>query len=299
MRIDSQNRKWYKGNLHMHTKLSDGQMQPDDAIKLYKSHGYDFLARTEHWKVSTPDEYDGILTLSGCEYNIGGKPAEGIYHIVGIGMKNDPQIPRPTAEKPLTGQEIVNAIHREEGLAIIAHPAWSLNTPEQILAVHRDTPFDMTEIFNSTSDLPRNCRPYSGLITDMLASMGAFLPLGASDDVHWYTNDYCRSFIWVHAEECTRDAILAAIRAGDFIASQGPLLDVRRVDNKIMVDCDPVVEIVFYTDSVWTNHRSDIAADGAELTHGEYEITTNDTFVRVEVKDKDGKYGWSQYIRVK
>ena len=24
-----------------------------------------------------------------------------------------------------------------------------------------------------------------------------------------------------------------------------------------------------------------------------------DTFVRVEVKDKDGKYGWSQYVQVK
>ncbi len=296
MIIDSQGRKWFKGNLHMHTKLSDGQMEPDAAIALYKSYGYDFIARTEHWKVSPADEYEGILTLSGCEYNIGSTPAEGIFHIVGIGMDADPQISRPTAENPLTGQDIVNAIHRENGIAIIAHPAWSLNTPEQILSIHRDTPFDMTEIFNSTSDLPRNCRPYSGLITDMLASIGTFLPLGACDDVHWYTNDYCRSFILVHAEACTRDAILTAIRAGDYIASQGPLVDARLVDDKIVVDCDPVTEIVFFTDSVWTNHRTDV---GENLTHGEYKITPNDTFVRVEVKDKEGRYGWSQYIRVR
>ncbi len=296
MRIDDKGRQWYKGNLHMHTRMSDGQMEPGAAIELYKSKGYDFIARTEHWKVSPADEYEGILTLSGCEYNIGGTPAEGIFHIVAIGMDADPLLPRPTADKPLTGQAIVNAIHSQNGLAVIAHPAWSLNTPEQILSIHRDTPFDMTEIFNSTSDLPRNCRPYSGLITDMLASVGTFLPLSACDDVHWYNGDQCRSFIWVHAEACTKDAILSAIRSGDFIASQGPLVDARREGDRIVVDCDPSVEIVFFTDSVWTDHRADI---GVALTHAEYAIKPNDTFVRVEIKDHEGKYAWSQYIRVK
>lgn len=292
MYIDQYGKKWFKGNLHMHTTASDGSLSPKEAAELYRENGYDFIARTDHWKVGPADEFDGILCLTGCEYNIGATPREGIYHIVGVGMTEDPQI-----QRDYTGQQIVNGIHEKDGIAIIAHPAWSLNTPEQILAIHRDTPFDMTEIFNSTSDMPRNCRPYSGLITDMLASAGVFLPLGAADDSHLYADwDRCRSFIWVQAEECTREAILAAIRAGNYYASQGPKMDVRLVDGKIVVDCDPVQAIVYYTDSVWTGHRSDV---GEALTHGEYTPTGADTFVRVEVQDKNGLWGWSQYIQVK
>lgn len=296
MYIDNKGRRWFKGNLHMHTTESDGALTPAEAAVLYAENGYDFIARTDHWKVGPADEFDSLLCLTGCEYNIGARPSEGVYHIVGVGMEADPRLRRGTPENPLTGQEIVETIHRFGGIAVIAHPAWSLNTPEQILAIHRETPFDMTEIYNSTSDMPRNCRPYSGLITDMLASAGTFLPLGAADDSHLYAPwDRCRSFIWVQAESCTREAILGAIRAGRFYASQGPRLEVRFKDGKILVDCDPVEEIVYYSDAVWTNHRSDV---GTGLTHGEYTPVALDTFVRVEVKDKDGNYGWSQYIPI-
>lgn len=296
MYIDNKGRRWFKGNLHMHTTESDGALTPAEAAALYAENGYDFIARTDHWKVGPADEFDSLLCLTGCEYNIGTRPSEGVYHIVGVGMEADPRLRRGTPENPLTGQEIVETIHRFGGIAVIAHPAWSLNTPEQILAIHRETPFDMTEIYNSTSDMPRNCRPYSGLITDMLASAGTFLPLGAADDSHLYAPwDRCRSFIWVQAESCTREAILGAIRAGRFYASQGPRLEVRFKDDKILVDCDPVEEIVYYSDAVWTNHRSDV---GTGLTHGEYTPAALDTFVRVEVKDKDGNYGWSQYIPI-
>ena len=296
MYIDNKGRRWFKGNLHMHTTESDGALTPAEAAALYAENGYDFIARTDHWKVGPADEFDSLLCLTGCEYNIGARPSEGVYHIVGVGMEADPRLRRGTPENPLTGQEIVETIHRFGGIAVIAHPAWSLNTPEQILAIHRETPFDMTEIYNSTSDMPRNCRPYSGLITDMLASAGTYLPLGAADDSHLYAPwDRCRSFIWVQAESCTREAILDAIRAGRFYASQGPRLEVRFKDGKILVDCDPVEEIVYYSDAVWTNHRSDL---GTGLTHGEYTPAALDTFVRVEVKDKDGNYGWSQYIPI-
>jgi len=296
MYIDSKGRKWFKGNLHMHTTESDGKLTPADAAALYAENGYDFIARTDHWKVGPADEFDCLLCLTGCEYHIGSHPSAGIFHIVGVGMETDPQMRRDTPDNPLTGQEIVDTIHRFGGIAVIAHPAWSLNTPEQILSIHKDTPFDMTEIYNSTSDMPRNCRPYSGLITDMLAASGVYLPLGAADDSHLYAPwDRCRSFIRVRAEECTREAILEAIRAGRFYASQGPHLEVRLEEGKVIVDCDPVEEIVYCSDAVWTNHRSDV---GSGLTHGEYVPAAMDTCVRVEVKDKDGNYGWSQYIPI-
>ena len=296
MYIDHTGKTWFKGNLHMHTTESDGALTPAEAAALYTENGYDFIARTDHWKVGPADEFDTLLCLTGCEYHIGTRAVDGIFHIVGVGMEKDPEMRRDTPDNPLTAQEIVDTIHRFGGLAVIAHPAWSLNTPEMLLAIHRDTPFDMTEIYNSTSDMPRNCRPYSGLITDMLACAGVYLPLGAADDSHLYAPwDRCRSYIWVQAEECTREAILSALRAGRFYASQGPRLDVRLEAGKVVVDCDPVDEIVYFTDAVWTPNRSQV---GDGLTHGEYTPSPLDTYVRVEVKDKDGNYGWSQYIPI-
>ena len=191
-----------------------------------------------------------------------------------------------------TGQEIIDEIHRAGGLAGLAHPAWSLNSDSQIAGL-RD--IDFVEIYNSVSGLPRNCRPYSGVLLDTLASRGYIYRLAATDDMHVHIKeDTCRSYIMVQAEECTEEAILKAIREGRYYASQGPVMDVQWKDGKVVVNTSEVEEIVYYTDTAWTGHRADI---GHDLTYGEYVPVKTDTFVRVEVKDKDGRYAWSQYIK--
>lgn len=41
--------RWFKGNLHTHTTCSgDGEFTPHEVVEWYKSHGYDFLAITDH-----------------------------------------------------------------------------------------------------------------------------------------------------------------------------------------------------------------------------------------------------------
>ena len=39
---------WYKGNLHTHSTNSDGRKTPEEIVQIYKDHGYQFLAFTEH-----------------------------------------------------------------------------------------------------------------------------------------------------------------------------------------------------------------------------------------------------------
>lgn len=41
-------KRWYKGNLHMHTFWSDGRAFPEEAILWYKSHGYNFIGLSDH-----------------------------------------------------------------------------------------------------------------------------------------------------------------------------------------------------------------------------------------------------------
>ncbi len=297
MYIDSTGARWFKGNLHTHTTNSDGRISPEDCIALFRKNGYDFLSLTDHWKISETRVHEsGMLLLSGTEYDFGRTVQEGIYHIVGIGYRGDPGVTRQD-----TPQSCIDKIHAAGGLADLAHPAWSMNSPDQLLPL-RDV--DYTEIFNSTSDLPRNCRPDSGETVDLLAARGVFWKTAAVDDCHWYEGDECRSFIWVKAEECAEDALLPAMRRGDFYSSQGPRMAVSFDPDAgiVSVDCpaeDGVKTAVYFTDTAWTGHRSDNAAGDAPLTHGEFALTGRESFVRVEVIDRAGRRAWGQTVKVK
>jgi len=41
-------KRWYKGNLHMHSFWSDGRAFPEQALNWYKSRGYDFCGLSDH-----------------------------------------------------------------------------------------------------------------------------------------------------------------------------------------------------------------------------------------------------------
>src|SRR5687768_9734332 len=40
--------RWFKGNTHTHTLNSDGDSTPDDVVRWYREHGYQFLVLTDH-----------------------------------------------------------------------------------------------------------------------------------------------------------------------------------------------------------------------------------------------------------
>ena len=60
MEKDENGAIWYKGNLHTHTTRSDGRKSPEEVMALYRDHGYDFLALTDHWIPSEEGERDGL-----------------------------------------------------------------------------------------------------------------------------------------------------------------------------------------------------------------------------------------------
>ena len=51
------NVKYLKGSLHMHTTMSDGEVSPEEAAKIYKSLGFDFFTYTDHNKNYDPLKY--------------------------------------------------------------------------------------------------------------------------------------------------------------------------------------------------------------------------------------------------
>lgn len=298
MFIDANGKTWYKGNLHTHTTVTDGKKTPEEVIALYRENGYDFLSLTDHWKHSeTCMTDDGMLLLRGCEYNINGADIlAGVFHIVAIGEQEPAKIDQKLANGTYTAQDIVDAIHAVGGIAILAHPAWSLETCEQIMPLDG---FDGIEIYNSVSGLPRNCRPYSGAVIDQLAVRGKVFSSMCADDSHFYQNEACLSYIYVQADALTEEAILDAIRAGRIMATQGPRFSVSveeiegSENRRVRYICDPVSQIVFYTGSVWHDARS---VSGNGLTGAEFILRPFDRFVRAEFIDEKGLRGFDTPI---
>ena len=300
MFTDTKGIRRVKLGLHTHTTRSDGKKTPEEVAALYARAGYDAVALTDHWKYGEEQELCGLHILSGCEYNVGGGDSrDAVYHIVGVGMSRDPGLTTALRDDPsMSSAEkakiIIDAIHAVGGLAVLAHPAWSLNTPEQCMAAGD---YDATEIFNSVSEHGMSDRPYSGLIVDMLASQYGFdKPLLATDDAHFYVGDECRGMIMLEAEAAEQMGIVEAIRAGRFYATQAPEVHLwREEDGTVRLSCSPVSKIIFQSNVVWVRGR---AVRGENLTEASYTPHPQDCFVRAEVTDAEGNCAWSNIIRL-
>jgi hypothetical protein len=290
MVTDMFGRNRLKINLHLHTTESDGCKTPEEAAAVYKAAGYDIIAVTDHWKYRGSGEIGGLRILSGAEYNIGGgNGAEAVYHILALGCAQDPLV---RSEDPV--QTIIDRINRCGGMAVLAHPAWSLNTVEQADGLRG---IGATEIYNTVSDAGESSRPYSGYFADCMACRGQLYPLIADDDTHYYDgSDETISYIML---ACGREAadgeILEAIRKKDFYASQGPEIHLFREGNRFSVKCSPVSRISFFSNAVWARGR---CVRGENLTEASCEMMPFETFIRAEVTDADGRKAWTNSVEI-
>ena len=275
---------YYKVGLHIHTTLSDGVRTPEEVAREYAADGYDAVAFTDHWYYGESRTVEGLAVLSGCEYNLGGGDTSfDTMHIIGIGMKKDPRL-----TKENTRQEVVDAINKAGGIAVLGHPNWSLNGVEDLANL---TGITATEIYNAVSEAHNSLRAYSGYFVDLCANRGMYPYLLATDDSHYYDgSDNRRGWVMVKAEDGSENALLSAIRRGDFYASQGPYLHVERKGNKLVIDCSPCRVIGTLSNGAWLPNR---VLRGEDLTHFEYEIKPLEKWVRVEVEDADGRLAWS------
>lgn len=279
-----------KVGLHMHTTRSDGKKTPEEAAAVYAAAGFDAIAITDHWKWTPSGTLGGLRVISGAEYNVGGfDPCVGIgiYHILALGCANEPAV-----SEDQSPAEIAEAIHAEGGIAVLAHPGWSLNDPSVVAG---QTFFDATEIFNTVSGAHSSFRPESEAFCDLLACRGVTFHMLATDDAHYYDGtDATVAFV---AVKCAPDGdILSAIKRGDFYASQGPEVHLRREGDRFTVDCSPVSEIIFDTNVSWAKGR---AVRGEGLTHAEYTASATpgrlDRFLRVRVTDAEGRRAWTNF----
>lgn len=295
-------KKRLKMNLHCHTSRSDGRVSENEALKIYSDAGYDAIAITDHWMYHPSSTYHGMQIVSGCEYSIyGDDPDDGsevFFHIVGIGMDRDPDIPISLEDDPNIcvydrASIVCRMIQAVGGFALLAHPAWSLNTTEQVRKVGV---FDGMEIYNSVSGFGSSSRPYSGLIADMLANQRIFYPVLAVDDTHFYAGDQCCAMIMIEEDAIKTMGLGDALRNRRFFSTQGPEIHLDYCGRgKVHLHCSPCKRITFLSN---IRYRADSVIYGEHLTEADYTLKPEDGefYVRAEVLDHNGQYAWSNLV---
>ncbi len=288
MYTDMFGKKRVKLGLHQHTTRSDGKLTPVELAVLYREHGYDAIALTDHWIYGEEDTLAGLPILAGAEYHVGVRDAgEGVYHIVCLFADHEPKLQREGA----TAQGILDAIHEAGGIAVLAHPAWSMNTSENVKALRG---VDATEIFNTVSRNTR--RADASLLVDHYALNGQRFPLIAADDYHnpaYFAHP--TAFVMVESEDLSPANLKKAILEKRFYASTGPEIHLSRRGDIMVVDCSSACEVVFESNLVLSPNRG---TTGEALTHAEYTLNPNEHFVRAYVTDAQGRQAWSNFIEI-
>jgi hypothetical protein len=295
--------RWYKGNTHAHSNLSpDAYLSPAELVRVYKKKGYDFLAITDHWVYGIHQELTNadFLVLPGIELDVKAPAAEGrTHHLVGLGLPGACNLAQgQKIEHPddMPVNHLVKLLAGLGNLVIYAHPAWS-HTRHEVLASINGI-FGM-EIFNYLTEIS-HVNGFADTYYDRLLWQGRRVWCLACDDTHqqpFCPYDYGGGFIMVKSAGLTHPAIIQALLAGSFYASQGPLIeDYYLEDGQVHFCCSPCRTICFYHD---INYGYAINDDAAGLTSGVYHLKGGESFVRAFCIDAAGKRAWTQPLWLK
>ncbi|MDO5416694.1 MAG: PHP domain-containing protein [Lachnospiraceae bacterium] len=309
---------WYKGNLHSHTTNSDGNLSPEEAVKLFKEHGYSFLCFSEHdlyTDLREKFDCDDFIILPGLEasavlYEAGTGRALKVHHIHGIlgteemekaagdrVFRNYERLEPDRYEGEWNGaeaaQKLCDYLRSRGCITTYNHPIWSRVDADEF--IHTEGIWAL-EIFNYNTVNESNTG-FDSTYWDLMLRHGRKMLGIATDDNHngGVFDDACGGFIVVNAPELSHEAILKNMLEGNYYMSAGPEIhDWKIQDGVAYVECSPVYRIDF----IAGNHINDgISYVGKcyedTIVKGEYDLKGDEDYVRVQCTDKYGRTAWS------
>jgi hypothetical protein len=290
--------RFWRGNLHTHSTLSDGHRSPEDVCRFYETRGYDFLALTEHfleqydWPLADTRPYRNacFTTIIGAELH----PAKDRmelgreWHILAVGLPFDFA---PGAEDE-SGPALARRALDAGAYVVAAHPQWYLMTDRDVAALG---PVHAVEIFNAGCH-DDNDTAESAYMLDQVLAGGMRVTACATDDAHFVANSHDRAAGWVmvKSERLEPDALLAALKAGDYYSSTGPAIHDMVVEpgKCLSVRCSPA-ERVFLLGAA-AKYKA-IGEQG--MTEAEFDLSDwPSPYARVLVRDGAGKKAWTNPV---
>jgi hypothetical protein len=295
---------WYKGNTHTHTLNSDGDSTPDEVVRWYRSHGYQFLVLSDHNFLTSVDGLNALhaaderfLVVRGEEVTdaFGGKP----LHVNGLDLARQVEPQHGTSILD-TLQRTVDAIRAADGVSHVNHPnfRWAI-TPEELRQIRGNK---LLEIFNGhpeVNNLGGGGVPGLEAVWDTLLTAGTLMYGIAVDDAHVFKDPGNpsvagpgRGWVMVRAPRLEARALMDALERGHFYASTGVTLADYQVTAEAMT-----VKVAATT---FAKYRIQFIGSGGRLLRevadgsAAYSFTGSEGYVRAKVLESNGLVAWCQ-----
>jgi hypothetical protein len=300
--------RWYKGNTHTHTLNSDGDSTPDEVVRWYREHGYQFLVLTDHNYLTAVDGLNAVhgaadkfLVIRGEE--VTSSVASKAVHVNGLNLET--LVKQSTAASVVAAtQENVDGIRKANGVPHINHPnfTWAM-TPEELQKVERTRLF---EIFNGHPQVNNEGGGGSpGLeeVWDRILTSGRLMYGVAVDDAHHFkrpgdplASGPGRGWIYVRTDRLEPRVIVDAMERGNFYASTGVEL--------ATYETTPASIALAIKTTTYSRYRVQfIGRNGKVLSEvtepaATYTFKGDEGYVRARILESNGYTAWTQPVAV-
>ncbi len=244
---------WYRGDCHLHSIYSDGRQTPADIATAARTAGLDFVVSTEH---NTPAAHGVWGPLAGDDLLImtGEEVTTRNGHLLAIGLEPGSWIDWRFRAADDRLAKAVLQIHDARGLAVAAHPHTSMVGGGWKFGFEQ---IDVIEVWNGpwTTDDEAAVHSWDAQLAG--PSGHRWRPAMGNSDAHAESDVVGLAQTVLFAESLSRDAVLAAIRAGrswiaesaavavDFTVRAGAGADQRcaGIGERLWLDRDEAVEV--------------------------------------------------------
>jgi len=232
-------RRWYRGELHLHSTHSDGDWTTAEIAEAARPRDLDFMVLSDHNTTSSYEEFRALvdprtLVIPGAElttYN---------GHCLAIGVEEWMDWRTGLAGRSIN--DVARAVRAAGGIFVVAHPdampddvctgcRWTHDAFDPALA-------DAVEIWGGLWDGPEEENEGCVALWQRWLGLGHRLAATAATDAH-RAKDWQGAvpLTYVFAEELSRNAILDGLRAGRTYVSSGPELYLESADGGVEARC--------------------------------------------------------------
>jgi hypothetical protein len=300
--------RWYKGNTHTHTINQGGDSTPDEVVRWYREHGYQFLTITDHNLLTRVDGLNAIyasddqfLVVAGEE--VTSRSGDRPVHINGLDVQRVVKAHEGgTVVETMQGN--IDGIRAASGVPHINHPnfGWGLTTDD----LQRARNYKLFEIHNghpSVNNLGGGGVPGLEEVWDRLLSGGRMVYGMATDDAHVFkqpgnpsVSGPGRGWVMVRAARLEAAALMQALERGDFYASTGVVLDdVQTTAAQLTVKVKTEGQTKYRVQFIG---RGGVVLREAVEPAASYTFTGSEGYVRAKVIDSNGRFAWVQPVEV-
>jgi hypothetical protein len=225
-----------------------------------------------------------LLWLDGIE--IEGRDDTGaVYHTVCLGKTAG-------ITREMTFIQALNSAREQGALLVLAHPYWSGNTLEDAFRWE----FHGVEVYNHVCHW-LNGKSNGGVHWNAMLKRNPDLLAFSVDDAHLRPEHPGWNGGWIAANvtEFSQEAILTAIRRGNFFSSCGPEFKTMDFDGEnIHITVSPVQFIRLVGPASFGQRIGSF--DGKLLTQASMKVPPEWDYVYIEIEDKNGHKAWTNTL---